>query len=781
MLQKIFFYILFLFSFFSSYSQEKIDSDLYKSTWSATWIAPANTPLNEYGVYLFRKSINLNTKPKAFVIHISADNRYTLFVNGAYAGIGPQRSDLGHWRYETLDISSYLKAGNNTIAVQVWNQGPHLAWAQMTKQTGLLVQGNNAFSSIINTNSSWRVSQDSSYKPIINKHHTVVGPNDHFNAAIHLWGWEKPQFNDSSWQNAIISEKAIPFASAETSDRKLLPRNIPLLEEKNQRFASIRRAEGLKMDEGFIKGGKPLIIPPNTVVKLVLDQGTITNAYPQLTVSGGKGSKISITYAEAMIDSAGRKGHRNEITGKRVAGFYDEYIADGAEKRQWTTTWFRAFRYVEMKIETREEPLKIEKFTSLFSAYPFKEVGSFKSDNPQLTQIWNTGWRTARLCAHETYMDCPYYEHLQYVGDTRIQALISLYVSGDDRLMRNAISQFNDSRTAEGLTQSRYPSSRKQIITPFSLFWICMVHDYWMYRKDDAYVKSFLPVIRDVLAWHKKQLQENNLLGKMPYWSFVDWSKGWNGGVPAGAKDGTSSILSLQYVYTLNKAEQLFKAYGLSQEGESYGITGRQVNAAVYNLCWDKSKGMISDTPEKKAFSQHANVMAVLADALPKQDEAPLLKKVLSDTSLTQCTIYYRFYMNQAFKKAGLGDMYVDMLDPWQDMLNVGLTTFAEQPEPTRSDCHAWSASPNYDLLATVCGIEPASPGFERVIIEPRLGKLDRAEGKVPHPYGNISVKFKRKGEGISAEITLPKGLAGDFMWNDKKTPLRTGYQEIEI
>ncbi len=49
----------------------------------------------------------------------------------------------------------------------------------------------------------------------------------------------------------------------------------------------------------------------------------------------------------------------------------------------------------------------------------------------EVQRILNTGWRTARLCAHETYMDCPFYEQLQYGGDARIQMLVSLYTTGD--------------------------------------------------------------------------------------------------------------------------------------------------------------------------------------------------------------------------------------------------------------------------------------------------------------------------------------------------------------
>ena len=101
-----------------------------------------------------------------------------------------------------------------------------------------------------------------------------------------------------------------------------------------------------------------------------------------------------------------------------------------------------------------------------------------------MSDIFQIGWRTARLCAVDTYMDCPYYEQLQYIGDTRIQALISYYNSGDDRLARHAIDMMSFSRLPEGITQSRYPTNNIQIIPPFSLLWIGMVSDYYKYTLD---------------------------------------------------------------------------------------------------------------------------------------------------------------------------------------------------------------------------------------------------------------------------------------------------------
>lgn len=115
-------------------------------------------------------------------------------------------------------------------------------------------------------------------------------------------------------------------------------------------------------------------------------------------------------------------------------------------------------------------------------------------------------------------------------------------------------------------------------------------------------------------------------------------------------------------------------------------------------------------------------------------------------------------------------------------MLNIGLTTFAENPEPSRSECHAWSVSPDYDFLATICGIMPDSAGFPTVNIQPVLGELTAVDGSMPHPLGNIIVSLKRKGiKGVTGKVILPVGLGGNFIWNGKKIALKSGEQIIEV
>jgi alpha-L-rhamnosidase len=787
-MRKLFFAVIILISV--SVKAQNINPSLLNNNWPASWISCPNIPQRDYGVYHFRKTFKLDQHPSSFVVHVSADNRYRLFVNGKAVCNGPARGDLYNWYFETIDIAPYLQQGNNVIAALVWNMGVHAPVAQISNQTAFVLQGNTDAEKIVNSNNTWKVLRDTAYSPCSTdagtrlRSYVVVGPGDQVNAAYYPWGWEQPAYKDTlGWLPARRLATPYPVGYGSDNFWQLEPRNIPQMFERMQRIQAVRRASGIQTGSEFLTGTQSLTIPANQTVTILLDQGYNTVAYPELVTSNGKNAAVKMTYAEALYTSDLKKGNRNEIDGKNIIGIYDIFIPDGGEKRTFRPVWLRTYRYLQLDIVTKDQPLVINDIYGYATGYPFEVKASFKSNDASMQQIWDVGWRTAQLCAGETYYDCPYYEQLQYEGDTRIQALISLYVTGDDRLMRKALLDFYHSRVPEGLTQGRYPSSRLQVIPPFSLFWVSMVYDYWMHRKDDAFVSDFLTPAAGVLDWFEKKIDTTkNMLGPMKWWSFVDWNHAFPGGTPDGAMDGNSSIITLQFVNTLQQAAELFAAYGKTQQAEHYRKLAAKLSAATYRQCFDAGKGVMANTPLKKTFSQHASIIGVITGAIPKADRQKVMEKVLYDTTLSQATFYYRFYLNRALITAGMANLYYSQLVPWRDMIKNGLTTFAENPDPARSDCHAWSSSPNYDFLATICGIVPATPGFASVRIQPALGELVQAEGIMPHPAGDIQVSLQRKGEkGIEADISLPGSLSGEFIWNGKTVKLKGGKQKISL
>ncbi|MBK5719440.1 alpha-L-rhamnosidase N-terminal domain-containing protein [Dysgonomonas sp. Marseille-P4677] len=780
--------LIFLLVGSTSFAQE-INSKLLKHHWTASWITCPDVAQKDYGVFHFRKQINLGQSPDKFIIHISADNRYRLFVNGKSVCSGPARGDLVNWYFETIDIAPYLQKGNNIIASTVWNMGVLAPVAQISNQTGFVIQGDGDAEQVINTDSSWKVLQNKAYTPCSTDNgarlhaYMVVGPGDRIDGTEYPWGWESLEFDDDPWSSASIVTSPSPYGVGTDNLWQLTPRNIPLMEESIQRLQKVRKADGIVVPDNFLQGTSPLIVPANTKVSILIDQGVNTTAYPMLSVTGGKGASVQLTYTEALLDSNLQKANRNEVEGRSVIGNYDVFLPDGGVDRRFSPLWFRTYRYMQVDVTTSNEPLIINDLYGYYTGYPFKQVARFSSNDKSLGDIWNVGWRTARLCAGETYYDCPYYEQLQYPGDTRIQSLISLYVTGDDRLMRKAILDFYNSRVPNGLTQGRYPSSRLQVIPPYSLYWISMIYDYWMYRQDDAFVVQFLPAIEPVLDWYEKNIDKSKgMLGPMTWWNFTDYTDGFPNGVPPGADDGNSSVITLHLAYTLNQVAQLYRYFGMDYKSDRYLKLADSLNKATYDNCFDNKRNAMADTPEKTSYSQHAGIMAVLSDAIVDKERQTVMEQVVNDTSLIPVTFYYRFYLTQALKISGLGDLYYPSLDYWRDMIKIGLTTFAEKPEPARSDCHAWSASPLYDYFAIICGISSTSPNFKTVKIEPSLGELKEVTASTPHPQGMIKVDLKRQGvTGITGIVEIPSDITGVFVWEGNTVQLKGGVQKISL
>ena len=748
----------------------------------AWWIAPTSGAGE--GVFYFRKHFQLESVPDSFPVYVSADNRYRLFVNGNLVCWGPAVGDLYHWNYETIDLGPWLKPGENLLAAQVWNQGPIRGARQISEQTAWILQGPPGWERQIHTDRTWRVFKERGIQFIrmtdsIAGGGYIAGASEEMNGSFCSWGWQQNDFDDSSWDFATEIGKG-NHSGLDTwkgTSWLLQPRSIPMMEVRPERSPDVIDIDGpfKASDQSF-----PLTIPGRSKVEVLMDQRVLTMGFPRLDVSGGAGSRITLRYQESLFDQQGRKGDRDEWRGKSMKGVYDVFLPDGRSCR-FEPLWIRVFRYVKLTVATEDDPLTILNFSHLFTTYPFKEKGSFQSSETSLDSIWEASWRTARLCALETYMDCPYYEQLQYIGDTRIQALISYYVTGDDRLARNALQQFYQSMQPMGLTQSRYPAQGRQIIPPFSLYYISMLHDYFMFSGDSSLILQYIPGIRFILDWFTGRIGDSGLLGPLPFWNHIDGGTGFINGSPPGISEGGSAHMSLLLAYTLDRAAYLMDECGKVPEASEYRTLSAFLKEGVRQKCYNEEKGLVAETPAQKVFSQHTNSFAILAGLFDEQHARIVAQKVMDDPELIQATLYFRFYVFQALKRCGMGGEMLDLLDPWEECLDMGLTTFPEHGIESRSDCHAWSAHLLYDLLNITCGVEPSAPGFRHVLIAPQPGNLTWFRGTVPHPLGEIRIEMTKTLSGRHFGVWMPEGVQGTFRYDSVTRELDGGYSEINL
>ena len=792
-MSNIRFFVAGLTVFSAGLGQAAPLQDWAHSRWKAEWISCPDAPQRDAGVFHFRKTVTLAEQPKNFIVHASADNHFILYVNGARVGIGPASGDLAHWRYETFNLAPMLHAGDNVIGATVWNFGTSAPVAQMSSQTGFVLQGDGESEQAANTDSTWQVEIENGDSPLpvnfmaLLESYYAGPPGELIDARIYDWNWNSAQSGaPEKWKKAApIGSAAARGSTDSPTIWMLVPDPLPQMEMTRTPMGRVVFSSGLTpaMPQATFT------ITPHSKASVLLDAGALTTAYPELTVNGGAGSHVRVTYAEALVDDQKRKGNRNEVEKRHILGMYDEFIADGSHRTFVPLIW-RTWRFLQIDVTTGDSPLTVEPPLAWFTAYPFREQGQFAASDPALTQIWKVGWRTARLCAHDTYMDTPYWERLQYVGDTRLQALISYVVAGDDRLARQAIDAIDDSRVPDGITQSRYPSALPQMISTFSLMWVGMVHDFWMHRDDPEFVPRHLAGTRTVLDWFIQHQRADGLMGLLPWWSFVDWTADFVEGVPPQEADGGSAPITLQFIEALRNAADLEQQFGDAARARVYAEHADQAAAGLRRLCWNQQLGLMADTPRQAHFSQHANALGVWLDVIPPEQQKTVLSKVLAANepaaqtntpAMSKTSYYFTYYVTRALEHAGMADQYLSTLAPWRRMLALGLTTWAENPEPTRSDSHAWSAHPNYDLLRLVAGIRSAAPGFSEIIIEPHVGGLRAVKASVPHPKGRIDVSFAASGNGTDAQINCPEGVPAKLIWHGKTYPLHGGTQTLHL
>jgi hypothetical protein len=737
------------------------------------------------------------------VVHLSADNHYRLFVNGHYITRGPARGDLSHWFYETIDLASYLQAGKNTIAAEVINWGPKRSFTYFSQMTSFIMQGDSEAEKIVNTSGgSWKCMHNEAFNPKIVAWMTdrntidfglyVGNPTDSIRAELYPWGWERVDYDDKGW----LPAKWCDFAGGRNSQfaggilysggKLLIPRRTGLLKETRVPFTSIRRMTGIEKNDDFLNGKGTLTVPANKKVSFLIDQSYETTGYPEMVVSGGKDSWIRVMYSENLIvKNQAPKGNRNDIEGKRMVGIKDVFIPDGGKDRLFKPTYIRAFRFIQVDIETKEEPLTISSYQHVACTAPIECRAKFETNDPLTDWIMHAGWRTMSICAQDMLISDAYYEQMQYTGDSRVHNLSLLTLSGDDRLTRNSLIQFDQSRIPEGLTLACYPNTFYLVIPFYSLVWIDQVYDYMMWKDDKDFISGLEIGIYSVLNWYERRMQPNGLLGGIDWWPALG-GRYYNNGEPPSVREGNSTPYSLYYAYTLRHAAKIYEYLGKTNQAAECRSRADQICKAVNLLC-KNGNGFYNDSPDFKQVSRITNLLAILAEAVKGDEARQLMNKLLEPKDwFGQVDLFLKYYLFEALNKTGLQSHFGEELNEWDLMRDRGMTTFAEVPlewgeENQRSECHPWSTSPDYFFFRTVCGIIPVAPGHRVIEIAPEFGKLKSINAVYPHWLGNIEINLVATDTGVKGELTIPEGMKAVFRWKDKKINLKTGRQAIQL
>ncbi len=723
---------------------------------SAKFIRHPDRAIGVEKLYYFRKTYHFDL-PISGSVKIMADARYKLWVNGSFVSAGPCKGNRHNRYYDEVDLTPYLHTGDNLFYVALLNltssddmddKEINVASVWRSGDGYLYMQG-----SVTDAVGVHSIETDQAWESAIEEHlaftpQFFVGLNEHVAAGYGTaltWKTAAP----SPMPPRVYGDE-IPFGEILSSYAK--PRPIPHLYYKPRSFT---------FHDGYY------------------DAGELTCGYVRLRAHG-KGH-ITATYGECFVDgdaSGFVKGDRTD-TSLNLLGHDDTFEVDG--ELCFESFWFRTFRFV--RIVTTGE-VSIDSFDYAETGYPVEIAEDYDFGSARDNALWAISARTLKRCMLETYVDCPYYEQLQYCMDTYSQTLYTYMVSPDTRLAKRAIDDFAATWRPGYITEARAPSCKRQYIPGFAMFFIYMVNMYEARTEDTAGIKPYMPIVDGILAFFDGARNAAGQIAASDMWDFVDWADLWRAdeGAPITSRGEGISIYTMMYAHALRCAARLSRAVGRGAVAEEYLIRADEALEAVQQHCYDAAHGMYANSEKKEQFSQHAQIWAVLTGLVKGEAARELLRRSL--TLEAQAGYAYAYLWFRALEKAECyEELGGEMKSRFLGLLDMNCSTIPETPYAyTRSECHAWGAVALYEFTTMTLGVKLVDNSPRVLQVAPRPQGTAHASGRVYTKWGEVNVKWEIKEktfclcldtpDTVAAEITAPRGYESyEIILNGKQVP----------
>ncbi len=504
------------------------------------------------------------------------------------------------------------------------------------------------------------------------------------------------------------------------------------------------------------------IQPCENDIAILFDFAREVVGYTEFELEAPADVVLDAQFFEAINDGIRQETYSNRSSFR--------YITKNGRQR-FLTEWRRGFRYMEITLRHIIGPVKIRYIRTIQSTYPAVERGQFKCSDSRLDQVWEVGRHTMLCCMEDVLTDCPGYEQTYWVGDGRSEALICNAAYGEWALVDRCVRIVPQSLFRSPLPESQVPSAWQNILTAWSLLWIQMAHEYWLYTNDRDCLKEVYPGIAQTLDTCKKYCDNEYGLLSLHQWNMFDW---------AGTDTEHDLVThnNIFFVQALNRAAILADELGLDSDCEKWNsFKSDIINNINLHLWSDEKKGYIdsihNDGTPSEVVSQQTNTLALLYDIAPPE-RVTIIKEYPVNPSKDMITFGSPFAMSYLLEQLGKSGEHQHILniirDRWGFMLDAGATTFWEtfpgflKHIPTRSHCHAWSAAPTYFLSRYQLGVAPLKPGFNKALIAPEPADLTWAKGAVPTKNGQIFVEWHKSETEFTLKIQLPEQVEAEII-----------------
>jgi hypothetical protein len=689
-------------------------SDYKKTDWHGKWVWANTNPKDSY--FAFRKSFTLDSKPSKGLISISADSKFTLYVNGTMVvvdGNTKRGESVYDSYYQVYDISEYLLKGTNLLAFEV-NYFGRNGNSSIDSGHGGLLFDLDVDGKIISSDSSVKWKRLSAYKNETNLKGDYPGyPQSSFLAEHDIYfdareaedGFMNKDYDDSSWKNcAIVATPGyLPFGEVYLNE-------VPSF--------------SFDQDVTLMDGNESLLGSPlsqDVTLTFSLDSNRQFLPYFKLSANGGE----RITF------------YTNSYLSPSIASFKDDYICKEGTQSYNQLYWRSGYKFI-MEVPKGVTILEVGYRKTGYNA---KRTGSFVSSDSSLNTLWGKAANTLDICMRDNYMDCPERERSPYTGDSANQMAETFYALDEDgwKLVKKTLLTLPGWVGTDNIIPSRSPSATTNEIPMQNLSFIVTACDYYLYSGDSDTMKRVYDILLNYLkVWDLNE--DGSVKYRNGTFPWVDWGTGYDSEV----------MENCWYYYAMKKVHTLGSELSLlSGDDEAY-LTGRESSIKTAFSKFKTSNGYTSGS----TLDDRANALAVLS-GLADEDVYPAIKTVL--TTVLKASPYMEKYVLEALCVMGEEDASKSrMLTRYQDMIDYETTTLWEEWTVNDGSVnHGWTGGCLVIMSKYYAGIKPLSAGYQSYEIKP-CSSFSSLSSSATTPDGLLSYSLSKNGGVTTIDVVSP-------------------------
>ncbi|HHV99352.1 MAG TPA: family 78 glycoside hydrolase catalytic domain, partial [Clostridiaceae bacterium] len=697
---------------------------------------------------MFRKEFTVDPEKevKRARLYSSALGVYEAYINGRKVGtdkLAPGWTDyFSYVFYQTYDVTDLINQGENAIGAIVgngWYSGHVSTGAGNVNKYGvdvafigqLEIEYTDGTRQIIATDDTWKSTKNGPFLATDNQ------DGETYDARREMPGWDKPDFDDSDWNNTKIATKSSINTKVDVEKVSLRAQiDPPVTVTQELTVKSVTEPE------------------PGVYI---FDLGQNIAGWARIKVKGPAGTKIRLRYGEMLYDekyeSQGHKEGTLYTENLRTAKATDYYILKGdPEGEVYEPRFtFHGFRYIEVTgypgVPTADD------VTGVVVGSDIKPVGYYETSDPLVNQLFsNIVWgQRGNFLSIPT--DCPQRdERLGWTGDAQVFSRTAMINMDVNQFFRKYMLDVKTAQRANGAIYDIAPA-QGHAVGEGNAAWadaaVIIPWNMYITYGDTRIIEEFYDMMQKHIAYYR-DVRPKGVAGTyiIKDCAYGDW-------LSIGESTPNDVVATAYFAYSTDLLSRMARVIGKTEDAEYYEQLFEDIRAD-FNRYFVSENGMI------KGNSQTAYLLALKMNLLPteelRQKAAENLIKRLEANNWHLSTGFVGVsYLCPVLSDMGYSDVAYQLLlnqtyPSWLYSVVNGATTIWERwnsytkengfgPVSMNSFNHYSYGSIGEWMYNHSAGIDvdTSNPGYKHILIKPEPNKaFSYVKGSYDSVYGKI-------------------------------------------